>query len=109
MKFWLIFKNMETKHTPGPWVVRKERELNEYDVQEIYIDTVNGPTSIASVWNPDRENEESESEYDAKLIAAAPDLLAALQRFIKFVDAQKLEYESSMIRQAKKAIKKATT
>jgi len=43
-----------------------------------------------------------------QLLEQRNELLRALQRFIKFADNLKLEYESSMIREAKETIKKAT-
>jgi hypothetical protein len=42
-----------------------------------------------------------------KTLSVHTDLLEALERFVKFVDDQKLEYESSMVIQAKLAIQKA--
>lgn len=50
---------------------------------------------------------EGELKPIADLIAAAPDLLKALERFIRFADKQGLEYESSLVRQCKAAIAKA--
>jgi hypothetical protein len=64
------------KHTPGPWVtvrcdngercIRQERESNPL-------------AAIAWTNVPSPEGNERRIEANAKLIAAAPDLLAALQ------------------------------
>ena len=63
---------MDTKHTPGPWVAR------EYDGR-IYIDTIEGlfrPGYMATgVLSFDARG----NEANARLIAAAPDLLEALK------------------------------
>ena len=56
---------MSTQHTPGPWVIRKNDAYEEYWVQLEHY-TV-GPASIVF------------SKADADLIAAAPELLEALQ------------------------------
>ena len=52
---------MNTKHTPGPWTVGANG-INSPDGHIVYFDVSGGP-----------------HETDARLIAAAPDLLAALQ------------------------------
>ena len=56
---------MSTQHTPGPWVIRKNDAYEEYWVQLEHY-TV-GPASIVF------------SKADADLIAAAPELLEALE------------------------------
>ena len=56
--------------------------------------------SILLLTNLIEENKRLKAERDA--------LLEALKRFIAFADKQNLEYESSLIRQCKAAIAKAT-
>ena len=55
-----------TKHMPGPWVIGKQ----DHDV--IMIDTANG-TAICDVYV-----DSDDRPANARLIAAAPDLLEAL-------------------------------
>jgi hypothetical protein len=99
------------KHTKGPWILNYPHPSSSDFIigNDIFEDFVMNP--IAEILPPVCESEAQqldEQEANAKLIAAAPELLESLMRFIKFVDDQKLEYESAMIRQAKEAIKKAT-
>ncbi len=63
---------METKHTPGPW-------------EAIGLDIRNqDDTNIVSLKY--EENNTDEVEANARLMAAAPDLLEALQIWIRFFD-----------------------
>ena len=55
-----------TKHTPGPWIIGKQ----DHDV--ITVDTANG-TAICDVYV-----DSDDRPANARLIAAAPDLLEAL-------------------------------
>ena len=56
---------MKTQHTPGPWTC-----------QPI------GDESECNILGPGRELVATVSDNDARLIAAAPDLLAACKRFL---------------------------
>jgi len=99
------------KHTKGPWILNYPHPSSSDFIigNDIFEDFVMNP--IAEILPPVCESEAQqldEQEANAKLIAAAPELLESLMRFIKFVDDRKLEYESAMIRQVKEAIKKAT-
>lgn len=60
------------KHTPGPWSIT-ESCMNAWEIDGLdrSIATVNAVEDIAP-----------EDEANARLIAAAPDLLAALQDFL---------------------------
>jgi hypothetical protein len=60
-------KETQTQHTPGPWTVER---YNTHPHYEIYAD---GPQRVACA-----EDHLSESIANARLIAAAPDLLAEL-------------------------------
>jgi hypothetical protein len=61
-----------SKHTPGPWAVNPIRAMVDA------IDS-NGPSPICGMlWFTETRSEE-ETEANADLIAAAPDLLEALQ------------------------------
>jgi hypothetical protein len=66
-------------HTPGPW--RYEPSIPEEGVNCWWIERVGRPArTIASVDGP----QGSHTEPDARLIAAAPDLLDALQRIAQY-------------------------
>ena len=65
----------ETKHTPGPWLIAPEDKAFVYAL---------GPGGTNSFWahvqTAGRERiERAETEANAHLIAAAPDLLAELR------------------------------
>lgn len=72
---------MSTQHTPGPWHVEKQRAPNGgvfYDVTE---ENRQAHDRIAMVgpWTASRDGYEAES--NARLIAAAPELLAMLRAY----------------------------
>lgn len=58
-------------HTPGPWKV-------EDDGREVVVYAVEGSCRVASI-ELDNLDDRSHALRDARLIAAAPDLLAALK------------------------------
>jgi hypothetical protein len=60
---------MTTSHTPGPWTYDQEEDNST----DFWVFQTNGPARIAC----------EVSERDAALIAAAPDLLAALIEAVK--------------------------
>lgn len=62
-----------SKHTPGPWSAEVDRE-NDH---EINIVSGNRPF-VATAW-PANHQEDKEQEANARLIAAAPELLEALR------------------------------
>jgi hypothetical protein len=69
----------ETKHTPGPWVLRPnpgDGIVSEHGGSDGYPHTIGtvGGYLIANVCQ-----QAAETEANARLIAAAPDLLAALK------------------------------
>ncbi len=74
---------METKHTAGPWVARPEPvDANGNGRMSHWIDGGPGRQPIADV----RSYGDGESTANAQLIAAAPDLLKALQRSIQNIE-----------------------
>lgn len=60
---------MKEKHTPGPWVIHQKKTVLSYDLMASRMDHMEGKSV-----SPD------EHEANATLIAAAPDLLAALEQ-----------------------------
>lgn len=92
----------EIKHTPGPWKVVESGDNNGYYVRKDEKDYYLGETIICSEINQGYDVGKS----DAKLIAAAPELLKALERLITWVDPVKFP---DAILDAKEVIKKATT
>jgi hypothetical protein len=82
----------EAKHTDGPWIIGKidgPDALFREDAGGYRIDG-GGQTQLAYVWNQTSRTSDGEdisyygsmnAEADARLIAAAPDLLAACEEF----------------------------
>lgn len=92
---------MSTKHTPEPWKQTENKELNCIFIQS--------PTGliIAKIMDFCMRGE---AKANAKLIAAAPELLAALKLCLETIQINGVTelYEINAVRRAESAIKKAT-
>ena len=84
----------EPKFTPAPWFIT----ANKLNVKNVNLDKLICFTSNETTYN--------ESEANANLIAAAPDLYEALVGVLKLWDAT-IGSEEDAIKQARKAIAKA--
>lgn len=82
-------KKAVSAHTPGPWTYR-------LDGQELSIEGVLWTGSFGDVGS-------CPNEHDARLIAAAPEMLAALQAVVRVADRATVEFDM-----ARDAIAKAT-
>lgn len=104
------------KHTPGPWVARNKlgqfakHEWNIRDEAKGICSSVSAPISankkiIAFVVHSSKSYDINliEMEENLRLIAAAPDLLAALIGVVQVADRATAEFDA-----AKAAIAKAT-
>jgi len=69
----------EAQHTPGPWPLSETGDGKRYVIGE---GLVSGPKGyeVAEVYSDDCDP--AEAIANARLIAAAPDLLAALERLV---------------------------
>lgn len=103
-----------TKHTPGPWHINTAGSSSRgepFKITEIYVyapDTQDDTAICADVIDPVTQEP---SEANARLIAAAPDLLAALVNLLN--DTQHAEHPDCddgpcPVREARAAIQKAT-
>jgi len=92
------------KHTQGPWTVS-----NETDISGIENDPENGcvgPVDVAHVY---LRTVQGRTEANARLIAAAPDLLAALQGLLRGIfDGPDDADAATLVAKARAAIAKAT-
>lgn len=70
-------------HTPGPWAADKEDELG-FQADVLVAD--NRRKRIAACGHDGRWMADGEAEANARLIAAAPDLLAALKAMVASYD-----------------------
>lgn len=75
---------MENKHTPGPWHVfdnRTDKSFDRYDVARIGVGS-KLDSDVANCYGFASERTDEEVLANARLIAAAPDMLAALQEIV---------------------------
>lgn len=98
----------EVKHTPGPWGI-EQYTPNEQAVDEnTHYSIIAGSTSVATLIELSEE-----TEANAKLIAACPDMLSALQAAIaladKYLSGARTGEDQAVYDQVKAAIDKATT
>ena len=73
------------KHTPGPWAV------NPFAAQVDAFNENGGATVCELLW-PTEVRSEAETEANARLIAAAPDLLAALKALRRYITIRYSEF-----------------
>ena len=83
---------METKHTPGPWIIGNPTEIHDVD-----------GTRIVMCCQTSDDVTDDASEANARLIAAAPELLEALKGVVRVADRATDEFDA-----ARAAIAKAT-
>lgn len=92
---------MKAKHTPGPWHVQPGR-LH-------LVDDANGQgvADTHNYWRADSTEEREQA--NARLIAAAPDLLAALTHLLDMMHPHLLDLEGDMGRDLADAMQSART
>lgn len=101
------------KHTPGPWELTTVEPGAEWHVSAPDMRCRAGSwTSLAVVYGQEDEWEEDmreEGRANSRLVAAAPDLLAALQGFLDYHSGHAPDPEiTARVVDAEKAIAKAT-
>ena len=73
---------MQTNHTPGPWAISQSHGFRTGAPVNAY--TINGACgTVATTPNPNV----ADNAANARLIAAAPDLLDALRRVLRHIPA----------------------
>jgi hypothetical protein len=97
---------MTTKHTPGPWRTTRKLGYSGHAAAEYYIyaENTNDGRSLAVAHI--KKSTVQPMEANARLIAAAPDLLAALQALLAVSSACSDE-ETEAVIYARAAIAKA--
>jgi hypothetical protein len=90
----------ESKHTPGPWTVDWSDDGPVIYTGDLLIASISGSTEHIEVQGLDEQT----TEANASLIAAAPDMLAALERLLGNVGRSEF---ADAIGQARAAIAKA--
>jgi len=100
-----------SKHTPGPWHYEAGYDGGDSDDSVAFIcheGTSSEDTVVAAMHLSDRVGNEASLIADARLIAAAPDLLAALERLASYGNIFRYkESEVNPYEQAMAAIAKA--
>lgn len=101
----------EVKHAPGPWAYRKAKDHGGYEIDALF-----GWFGFARVErfedfdhddaDQTRENDE-ESLANARLIAAAPELLEALEGLTRLARLHQVDGYSTAMLAARDAIAKA--
>lgn len=102
-------QKIKMKHTAGPWIAKTYSRVRSSDLVRIETET----DLICEIHNLFRgydgdliQNGENEKQANARLIASAPELLAALQAC--FESGQLTPLTPNVLRQARLAISKAT-
>ncbi|MDD2222820.1 MAG: hypothetical protein PHF42_05200 [Pseudomonas sp.] len=90
---------METKHTPGPWKID--------DLMTVYAPNKNGWNRFCAQVSAGRLIGENELRANVSLIAAAPELLAALQQTVAWMEGERTAIDA--LANARAIIAKATT
>lgn len=74
---------MSDKHTPGPWTLG---HVGQHGAFEIGVNYRHGLPSFVVAGRNDVSHRSAESAANARLIAAAPDMLAALREVAHHAD-----------------------
>lgn len=115
---------MESKHTPGPWYVhdsvsnhyRTKEQVGTYDIRTAPLGCHDNGIWIGDVkpYGGDGFTNKETAKANAYLIAAAPDLLEALQLALPYIEGAyecafpDSDHNENVLTQAREAIAKAT-
>ena len=93
-----------SKHTPGPWQIKRH-----FDPGYKFISAQKHTALAQVVWCMEDEDRSPECEANAHLIAAAPDLLGALNSLLEYLHEYDLDYPEAapVFDKARAAIAKA--
>jgi len=102
--------NKNTQHTPGPWELSNDHKPSPYVIRQ--VGRFGGLASVKFHGFNKTERAREEQTANARLIAAAPDLLNALRSILdSFVTGEHYEtknpYSRPYVQDALKAIAKA--
>lgn len=102
-----VIMKTQSNHSPAPWTFAEEGTAQHG--QSTYIIRCADGHEIAFTQHPDFDGLPDKAEANARLIAAAPELLEALNYWISFIDGQEGKSDESdiMVDKARAAIKKA--
>lgn len=95
---------MTVKHTPGPWWIESGPDIDLRN--HVGISASRHGLLAQVVWKMQDDDRSPRCEATAHLIAAAPDLLEALEKFVKY--AEECNDDSFELDHARAAIAKAT-
>ena len=76
---------MNAQHTPGPWNTEGPKDWNTSGRTIIVLNPERFPTAFVPAWDAPKPGEEyaaEEARANARLVAAAPDLLEALRHLV---------------------------
>ena len=79
-----------SKHTRGPWIP------SGYGFNVLTGDSMHSIASVDAPWRPDDNERARERIANAHLIAAAPDLLAACEAALIWLDSAPIHYENGV-------------
>lgn len=98
----MVMAEASVAHTPGPWT-RTRGEQFRHD----HSRGVRGPdgTYVAAALDFNRSDRDEECEANARLIAAAPDLLSALKNLLQVCEDER--ESDDMLQDSRAAIAKA--
>jgi hypothetical protein len=86
------------KHTPGPWTLTELPLSNDGDLEPSF--RIEGETTLFLTVSPCSDGyRPGENEANARLIAAAPDLLAVLERLLVAVEPVRFHLRKDIDRQ----------
>lgn len=92
----------EAKHTPGPWVVKFRND------HSCYISMGDPKAGPHKQFDLEFSDLDPSDVADARLIAAAPDLLSAISAMLTHMGMDEDEWNKPTFEQARAAIAKAT-
>jgi len=99
---------MKTQHTKGPWKVAVDTRYT----RGLLVRDNNGEGYVVAVCdyvnNSNAKDVNNSIEANARLIAAAPELLEIVNRLLELVDSSQMACDHNLIIEAREVIAKAT-